>query len=134
MLVSLRFGRIYFRFYKALVLTIPLISWLILYFVLYLVVVRRFVVYLLNVFLFPYRSSIIIIHYKNLYASECETFHCKRLVIAMCFFTYVVFLFVIASFAYYYRLAELYYFLSPDLLNYWTFVKEAICMKVFKNK
>lgn len=133
MLVSLRFGRIYFRFYHALVLTIPLILWLVLYFVLYFVVVRRFVGYLLNDFLFPYSNSIII-HYKNPYASECETFHCKSLVVAMSFFSYVVFLFVIASFAYYYRLAELYYFLNTDLLNYWTFVKEAICLKVFKNK
>lgn len=133
MVISLRFGRIYFTFYYTFFLSIPWIAWLVLCFVLYLAVVRRCVGHLLNMLVFSY-NSYPILHHKNVYASECENFYCKYFVMLMCLLSYVVCLLFVALFAYYYKLAKVYKFLSTDTLNYFTFLKEVICTQGSQNK
>lgn len=123
MFISLRFGRIFFTFYYTFLLSLPWIVWLVMYFIMYLLVIRRFISYSLNLFIFPYSSTVIIYH-KDFSVSECEEFSYKVLVYLLCLSSYVVILFFIASFAYYYKVAKVYKLIDTDKLNFFTFILE----------
>lgn len=131
LLVSWRFGRIYFTFYYTLFLSLPWIVLLIVYLIIYLIIIWRCVGYLFNLFIFPFYTSIII-YYKNFFVLVDDRFKFKVLLFVMCLLSYVNILLFIASFAYYYKVAKVYKLIDTDLFNICWFLKEVVHKKLIK--
>lgn len=132
LLVSWRFGRLYFTFYYTFFLSLPWIVWLVLFLILYLVAIWRFVGYSLNLFVFPFCTSIII-HYKNFFVLVDDRFQLKVLMYLMCLLCYVNILLFIASFAYYYKVAKVYKLIDTNLFNILAFLIGVVKNRLNKN-
>lgn len=131
-LMAFSFGRTFVDYYYTFLLSLPWILYLTFLFIIYFLIVWRYIGYLMSNFIFPYHSTIIFHPMSFRLFKNDESFGYYATLYFLCLLSRLLMFLLVAFYVYYYRLAKSYRIIDTDSYSYFGVLKDE--WRRFRNK